>query len=123
MLIAIIVAFLLGGGAGGVMAYISDTRADAKVVIEDKDRRSEAMATLKRMEKEAAVLQKQSGKRFKQLGKALQDHEATKAEIDAIWSEHFERVDTFNREMIDLRFELREHVTREEWQQLFGNRQ
>lgn len=123
MLIAIIVAFLLGGGAGGVMAYISDTRADVKVVIEDKDRRSEALAMLKRMEKEAAALEKQSGKRARQLGKALQDHEATDAEVYAIWSEHYERVDAFNREMIDLRFELREHVTRDEWQQLFGDRQ
>jgi hypothetical protein len=40
--------------------------------------------------------------------------------IEAIWSDYFEAVDEFNSDMIDLRFELKDSVTREEWEQLFG---
>lgn len=120
MLIAIIVGILLGGGTTGVMAYIADTRSEVKSVVVDPERRSEAGATLKQMKKRASAMNKQAGKSARQLKKALRDHDVTEERIEAIWAAHYDRVDQFNRDMIDLRFELKEHVTRDEWQQLFG---
>jgi thioredoxin reductase len=119
MLIALIVGMLLGGGSSGIMAYVADARADVKTVVEDKTRRGEALAILKRMKKRAGALHKQAGKSGKALNKALKSRAVPDADVEAIWSAHFERVDQFNADMIDLRFELREQLTREEWRQLF----
>lgn len=121
MLIALIASMLLGGGSFEIMDFIAETKADVKVVIVDKERRAAALATLKDMKKRAAAMNKQSGKSLKQLNKALQPHDADDATIEAIWAEHFERVDQYNRDMIDYRYQLKEYVTREEWQQLFGS--
>lgn len=120
MLIAIFVTMLLGGGSMAAMDYIADTRKDVKTVIVDTDRRGSALSTLKKMKKRASAMNKQAGKNSKRLKKTLQQHDATDAAIDAIWSEQFAAVDQYNRDMIDLRFQLKEDVTREEWQQLFA---
>jgi inorganic pyrophosphatase len=120
MLIALIASMLLGSGSFGIMDFIAETRADAKVVIVDQDRRAAALATLKDMKIRAATMNKETNKRVKQLNKILQPYDIDKAAVEAIWAEHFEQVDQYNRDMIDYRYELKEYVTREEWQQLFG---
>ncbi len=120
MLIALIVALLLGGGSISVMDYIADTKKDVKTIIVEPDRRADALATLKQMKKRASALKKESGKTSKRLTRALKTHDVTEAEIDAIWAEHYAAVDQFNRDIIDLRFELKDSVTRDEWQQLFA---
>lgn len=121
MLIALIAAMLLGGGSLGIMDFLAETKADVKVVVVDQDRRAAALATLKDMKKRASTMNKQTRKSVKQLNKTLQPHDIDEAAVEAIWAEHFERVDQYNRDMIDYRFQLKEHVTREEWQQLFGS--
>jgi hypothetical protein len=120
MLIAIFVTMLLGGGSTAVMDYLSDTRQNVKTVIVDEDRRSSAFTTLKIMKKRSAAMNKQAARSGKQLDKALRDHDGSAEVIEAIWSDYFEAVDEFNSDMIDLRFELKDSVTREEWEQLFG---
>jgi len=120
MLVALIVTLLLGGGSISVMDYIADTKKDLKTVIVEPDRRGSAMSTLKAMKKRAAAMNKQAGKSGKRLKKALQQHDLTDAAIDEIWTAHFASIDQFNRDMIDLRFQLKNDVTRDEWQQLFG---
>jgi len=121
MLIALIAAMLLGGGSLGIMDFLAETKADVKVVVVDQDRRAAALATLKDMKKGATAMNKQTGKSVKQLDQTLQPHDVDEAAIEAIWAEHFERVDQYNRDMIDYRFQLKEYVTREEWRQLFGS--
>jgi len=121
MLIALIAAMLLGGGSLGIMDFLAETKADVKVVVVDQDRRAAALATLKDMKKRATAMNKQTGKSVKQLDQTLQPHDVDEAAIEAIWAEHFERVDQYNRDMIDYRFQLKEYVTREEWRQLFGS--
>ncbi|MGB5624750.1 MAG: hypothetical protein WBM61_03385 [Woeseiaceae bacterium] len=123
MLVALIVTLLLGGGSISVMDYIADTKKDLKTVIVEPDRRGSAMSTLKAMKKRAAAMNKQAGKSGKRLKKALQQHDLTDAAIDEIWTAHFASIDQFNRDMIDLRFQLKNDVTRDEWQQLFGPQQ
>jgi uncharacterized protein YpuA (DUF1002 family) len=119
MLIALIVALFLGGGSISVLDYIADTRKDVKTVVAEPDRRSAALATLKTLKKRAAALDKQTRKRARRLTKALNSHEITEAQIEEIWAAHYAAVDQFNRDMIDLRFQLKDSVTRDEWQQLF----
>ena len=51
---------------------------------------------------------------------ALADFEAeSPLDIDSIWSEYFAQRATYNSEMLDLRFQLRDQLTREEWEQIF----
>jgi len=38
-----------------------------------------------------------------------------------MWSEYHEARGNFQMELIDLRFELKEHVSREEWAEIFSD--
>ena len=62
---------------------------------------------------------KQVKQTAKGLDKTFRDHEFTAAEIDALWAEHYASVNRYNEDMIDLRFELKEHINREEWEAIF----
>jgi hypothetical protein len=41
------------------------------------------------------------------------------ADMDKAWWMYFERVDIYNADMLDLRYELREQLTRDEWERIF----
>jgi hypothetical protein len=41
------------------------------------------------------------------------------ADTDKAWWRYFERVDAYNADMLDLRYELREQLTRDEWERIF----
>jgi hypothetical protein len=79
-----------------------------------------ALATVKEMKKTTKARSKFGGKTSKTLGKLLSNHETTSDEIDAIWKEHFAEMDRYIREMLDLRFELKEQISREDWETIFS---
>ena len=58
---------------------------------------------------------------FKSLLSAMDTVDSETVVIDSIWSDYAESVDSYNAQMIDLRFELRDSLTREEWQAIFAN--
>ena len=60
-------------------------------------------------------------KSSKQLNKALADHEFDTSETDRMWSEYHETRKNFQMEMIDLRFEFKKHISREEWEEIFSD--
>lgn len=51
--------------------------------------------------------------------KALKHHHTSIADVDPIWNDYMQGFETYNRDMIDLRFELKQHVTREQWKAIF----
>lgn len=55
-----------------------------------------------------------------EIDKAYSDHDTTATDLGDIWGGYFAELDKHNRDMLDLRFELKESVSREEWQQVFG---
>lgn len=111
---------LLLGGSSGMLEYIADSRNNVKVVMAKDERQKEALKTLKAMKKRTTTRNKQVKRSAKSLHKSFQDHSADAAEIDTIWAEHFADHDRYTSDMLDLRFELREHINREEWGAVFS---
>ncbi|NCF15112.1 MAG: hypothetical protein GWP62_07385 [Gammaproteobacteria bacterium] len=116
MLIAILTILFLGGGSSGPLDYIADARGDVKTVMEKDDRRDEALDTLKSMKKQVSANNKAQKRAAKDLEKALADD----ADVEVIWDEFYEGTLAHNEAMLDLRFQLRDQMTREEWEQVFA---
>ena len=88
--------------------------------MEKDDRRKEALATLKAMEKRASERNKMVKRASKDMNKTLSGDGVTDADIDTIWNSYFEQRATHNQDMLDMRFQLKDQLTREEWQQVFA---
>jgi phage-related tail protein len=120
VLIALLTILLLGGGATSVLQYIDDTQDAVKIVIPKGEERKASLSTLKAMKKRTTALNKAAKQTAKEIDKAFGDHDTTAADLDDIWDGYFAAVDKHNHDMLDLRFQLKESVSREEWQQVFG---
>jgi uncharacterized protein YccT (UPF0319 family) len=120
MLIALFTLLLLGGSSTGMLDYIADTQDTVKVVMEKDDRRKEALSIVKAMEKRTNAHNKMVKRASKDLNKTLSSDEATDADIDPIWDAYFSQRAGYNQDMLDLRFQLKDQMTREEWQQVFA---
>ena len=120
MLIALFTILILGGGATGMLDFIADTQDEVKVVMEKDDRQKEALSTLKAMKKRTNAHNKMVKGASKDMSKALSNDEAADADIDTIWDEYFSQRAIYNKEMLELRFQLKDQITREEWQQVFA---
>ena len=120
MLIALFTILLLGGGTTSVLQYIGDAQDTVKIVMPKGDEQKAALSTLKAMKKRTTTLNKAAKQTAKEIDKAFGDHDTTAADLDDIWDGYFAAVDKYNHDMLNLRFELKESVSREEWQQVFG---
>jgi len=56
----------------------------------------------------------------KDMNKILPSDEVTDTDFDTIWDGYFEQRASYNRDMLDLRYQLKDQMTREEWQQVFA---
>ena len=123
MLIALFTILFLSGGAGttALLDYIGDVQDSVKTVMPEGEQRTAALSTVKTIKERTKARNKSVGKLEKQMNKALNDHGIADADLDAIWAEYFRTVREFNREVVDLRFELKEYVSREEWQAIFAD--
>jgi hypothetical protein len=121
MLIALItLLFLGGGGSSAVMANITDYTDALKEILEGDDRRDaalETMASLKDLGKQQSKARKDV---FKQIEKVVADHTTSPDVIGDLWSGYYQEVREINDAAVDCRFELREQLTREEWNRVFG---
>lgn len=120
MLIALITILLLGGGDTGMLDFIANTQDEVKVVMEKDDRQKEVLATLKTMEKLTDGHNKMVKGASKDLSNALSNAEVTDAEVDTVWDAYFSQRADYNQEMLDLRFQLKDQMTREEWNEVFA---
>ncbi len=120
MLIALFTMLILGSSNTGTLDFIADTQDEVEVVMEKDDRRKEALSTLKAIKKRIEAHNKVVSGTSKDLNKSLADNDATEADIDTIWYRYFAQREAYNRDMLDLRFQLKDQMTREEWQQVFG---
>lgn len=120
MLIALMTILFLGGGTTGLLDFIGGIEDSIEFVMEKDDRRKGALATVKEMKKRTKARNKQVKKSRKELSKVLADPEATEADINATWETFYAEVESYNADMLDLRFELRDRLTRDEWQQVFS---
>ena len=120
MLIALLTIMLLGGTPSGMLVELSLIQDNIKAVMVKDDRQKAARDVVKKMEKRTKDQNKQVDKYAKRLDDALSDHDFPTAEIDKLWSKYHAVRRDYQLRMVDLRFELKEHITREEWQEIFG---
>ncbi len=119
MMIALFTILFLGGGSDALLGFIAETQDNVKIVMVRDERQKSALATLKLMKKITKVRNKKVKKAAKDLGKAFNHHSVTVEQLDAIWAGYFTNIDQHNHDMLDLRFELKEHINREEWEAIF----
>jgi hypothetical protein len=120
MLITLFVIMLLGGTPSGILVELSLIQENITEVMAKDDRQKAAGDVVKKMETRTKDRNKQVDKYAKKLGEALSDHDFPTVEIDKMWSKYHALARNYQLRMVDLRFELKEHITREEWQELFG---
>jgi hypothetical protein len=119
MLIYLITILLLGSGATPMLAYIADTQDGVKVVVTEDERRKEALSTLKAMKKRTTAHNRTVRRARKNIEKELRQDNTSDVDIDTIWAAYFVEFDDYDRDILDLRFELKEHINREEWEAIF----
>ena len=121
MLIALFTILFFGGSIDNpVLDLIGDTRKKVETVIVDDERRKEVSSILKAMKKRTSEHQKTARPIAKRMQKALAEHDTSEPGVSTAWDEYFAVRDSYNIDLINLRAELKEQLSREEWQVLFG---
>ena len=106
-----------------MLAYIADTQDTVKIVMVKDDRRKAALNTLKAIKKRTNARNKQVRRAMKDLNMTLQQDDISTADIDEIWGGYFAEVDQYKDDMLDLRWELKGHINRDEWEAIFSREQ
>lgn len=118
--------YFFGGGAGGIDAgvltpetveQLSDRVA---IVVEDPARAEAAQSMLGDLRKEVVAFEKKFAASGRVARRAYRDHTADRAEIGAALDQLNRDWERGQERALDLRFELRDQLTREEWAELYG---
>jgi len=119
MLIALFTILILGGG-DGLVGDMKQVRKDVKTVMQKSDERKAALSTLKQMENLTKSRDKNFKKVRKQMLATVSDHDYEASNLDQLWSDYKGTRSEFHREFIELRFELKKHIGREDWAKIFS---
>ena len=124
MIWALLAAYFLGGGIGGVSgsmltpASVKQLSERAEEIITEPARTEVAQQTLVELGQEVKAFQKMFSKSGKQLNKSYKDHAGDEGLALAILEELNVGWNASQQRAIDLRFELRDSMTEEEWIEL-----
>lgn len=125
MLIALLMAFLLGGGgaSGAILTSTSVKQIDKQIeaAVSDPARAEAAVATVADLKTEIKRFEKKFAKSGKQLTKLYKDHDADGNQMSAVLGELNAGWEASQERAIELRFELKESLTEEEWAAVFGD--
>ena len=92
----------------------------AETAIDDPARVEAAQQTFRELKKEVKAFEDAFSRSGKQLTKSYKDHAADKEQALAILDNLNSEWELMQLRAIDLRFELRNDVTEEEWSELFS---
>ncbi len=120
MLMALIISLLLGGSSTAMLGFIADTQDSVKTVMVKDARQKAALSTLMAIKKRTNARNRQVKRAMKNLNMALRQDDISTADIDEIWAGYFAEVDQYKDDMLDLRWELKAHINRDEWEAIFS---
>ena len=120
MLIALMTILFFGGSSTGMLDFIAETGDSIKTEVENDERRKDALATVKELKKRTKTRNKQVKRARKDLATVLRSQMASDSDIDLVWDEYFSEIEDYNQDVLNLRFELLDHLTRDEWQRVFA---
>lgn len=118
--------YFFGGAAAGISAgaltptAVRELGERVAIVVEDPARAAAAQAMLKDLRKEAAAFEKKFTATGKAVSRSYRDHAADRAEIEAVLDQLNRDWERGQERALDIRFELREQLTREEWAALYS---
>jgi len=118
--------YFLGGGAAGISAgvltpgAVEELSDRVAIVVEDPVRADAARSTLADLKKNAVAFEKTFAASGKAVKRSYRDHGADRAEIEAVLEQLNRDWERGQERALDLRFELREQLTREEWNALYS---
>jgi hypothetical protein len=123
MLVTLITIFILGGGSGlsGFIYDLGDVKKEIKTVVTDPDRQAGALEIIKDAKSSTKALGKSLKNFSKELDGKLDDPDLSAAELNTIWDGFMEEVAGYHEYFIDQRFELRDQLSKEEWNAIFSN--
>ena len=121
MLIALLTMMLLGGTPTAMLEEISGVQDSVKLLLPKGERQKAALDVLKSMDKRTADHNKTVDKTRKQFQDALSTHGFDDRSLDDMWGKYHETRAAYQKDMIDLRFELKDRVDRKEWEQIFND--
>ena len=121
MLIATLIALLfLGSGANMMLDGIDQTKDNIKAAIVDESTRKAALDIVKKLEDTAKDYAKADSEDEKELLKLIQQYETTTADLQKNMDASYEKRIQFQQEMLALRFELKDKLSREQWDKVFA---
>ena len=120
MLIALFTILYLGASSTGLLDYIAESTDNVESAMVNDERRKAALGTLKAMKKITKARNKQVKRVSKELRTAFAGADTSDQELEEIWNGHFVAVNRYDHEMVELRFELKDQLTREEWAAVFS---
>jgi len=121
-MIAGLIAVLFLSGSSGVIGYIYDVNkieSGIKTLVVDEPRRSEALEVAQSMETSFTAYDNKVESIGEQMRNALHAQDALDSSLDVMWNQYLQDMDDYQRNFVDLRFELKEQLNREEWAAIF----
>ncbi len=119
MIWALLAIYFLGGGVGSgsmlTSGGVKQLSARAGLVIEDQERAEVAQQTLAELRAEIKAFEKLFSKSGKQLSKSYKDHDADVGQLRVVLEDLDSGWKFSQQRALDLRFELKESMTEEEW--------
>jgi hypothetical protein len=118
--------YFFGGGAGAINAgaltpaAVEELSDRVAIVVEDPARAEAAQSILVDLRKDVVAFDKKFSASGKVVRRSYRDHAADRAEIEAVLDQLNRDWERGQERVLDLRFELRDELTREEWAALYS---
>ena len=119
MLVGLFAILFLGGSSYFLLEdieIVQDRVEDAIVDVSQRDRAKDILGQMEDVAKERKKIVKDM---VDQISNFVDDPIVSDPELDALMADYWAIVEVDHRTLIELRFDLKEHVTAEEWQILF----
>ena len=119
--------YFFGGGAGAISAGVLTPAAveelsdRVEIVVEDPERAEAAQLTLGELGRAVKSFEKEFSATSRAVTRSYRDHAADRAEIEAVLDQLNRDWERGQERVLDLRFELRGQLTRDEWAALYSN--
>jgi hypothetical protein len=122
-LLVLLAAWLFFGGSASSALVVydrspSEIKKAVKRVIKDEGRRGVILSEIGQWESDQERQDKQVGEYRKELLKSLQRKDAQRSEVESTTARMDVRFVEMDRNFLDLRFRVKEQVTRAEWAEL-----
>jgi len=120
ILIILLGALFLGGGAASVLVFVQgqsprEMREAVNKVVSDDRRRDSALKIIDDWEKGRKEQEKEFREERAQLVRVMKRHDATREEADLVAAKLDESILVMDRRFLDMRFGVRDQLTKEEW--------